>query len=885
MNIKSLARWAKNFIKGEFEPYAKKIAGGMAPSLVREQPWYKRSPLSYMGLGISEKELPSMVEELGGGVTTKAPDPMTEYKQLLGQGANLALYAGGLGKTPAMLAKPGLKQMMKAGAKIGTKYGALGGVFRGVGEQEETDVPDLLYRAVLGGGLGAVTGAGAGAASRGLQVAGKGLLKGIRGYQALTPAEKQAGFAKIPGQVELPGMPKAPAQASKVELATPKAEGGWTRFAKGTYARLQNMGQRGGQLVAKTKRAFQNTDLEVAQDDAAISQIEKGFSQLEKDNLRNTLRGLEQPINTKVAQAHLIMSSKYRQIASGAMNVKLEKRLPTGEQVPFAPIENFNPIIYASDQFKNQKVRNEVLQAMVENNIAKDLSEANTLLLSRETNLTKASHLERPRMFEPEQIPHLKWEKDPFRAYRIYTQEARQRINVAKEFGPNNEVAEDIINQMGQEGHDVGVTRELFDTIMGTGGKPMGKLASTVSALSSFRLGLAAIPNWSQRHINNLITYGVRPWLKTMVSMKLSPYQSAKFGREAGAALEETQRQIMSAAGVSEQGLIGKAAGKFLRATRFAPAEVMNRIFSSNVGKFFAKQKFDNLLANPNNKYAQEALTDLGINWQKSLKVGKLSSNELVRAGNAAWKKTQFTYKPGEIPAWVSREPMYKLMWQFKTYAYNQANIIGEQIFKKGSLQERTQKFILLVTAFPALGEVVGTLRDKISGKPRQNIVNFALTNRSAKKAIQRYINAFTWVGGLGIVTDAISSAKYGKAGMLGYAAGPAIGSAADWIEAIVRGGPSMVRKGIRDIPVVGPGLQRRLVPSQNQEQQRSDLMYELMQQGQRPQGFRPTTQGMRGYQERTERPIGESIKRWLYGAENVKKKKSKALDLIPSGL
>jgi hypothetical protein len=112
-------------------------------------------------------------------------------------------------------------------------------------------------------------------------------------------------------------------------------------------------------------------------------------------------------------------------------------------------------------------------------------------------------------------------------------------------------------------------------------------------------------------------------------------------------------------------------------------------------------------------------------------------------------QKTQFFPGKTRTPSFWSH-PIGRVAFQFKTFAVGQGRFFRDAVLTEFSHGNRVPLATLLSFA-PIAGEVVGNMKDIVSGRERGG------------DGIMRYLDNILYVGGLGLFTDVISQAYWGN--------------------------------------------------------------------------------------------------------------------------
>ncbi len=261
------------------------------------------------------------------------------------------------------------------------------------------------------------------------------------------------------------------------------------------------------------------------------------------------------------------------------------------------------------------------------------------------------------------------------------------------------------------------------------------------------KLSFAQIINVGQSVLNPLLSTDARA---TFIGLRQAfTNQGVKRAMESGATIQSVFNEMVRATAAG-----GNFADKFLKVTGFIWTEKFNRTVAANAGIEWASRNFERLLKNPASAVYRTRISELGINVEKALARGKLTDNELLRAGQVLAEKTQFRSRPLDLPIWASSNAG-KLFWQFKNFMYNQFifvfrdNLIKE--VKAGNYGRAARNLLLLGTIFPMTGEVLQDIRSLIT------------QSRRPTGAFERYLSDISSVGAMALVSDLLDSARFDR--------------------------------------------------------------------------------------------------------------------------
>lgn len=276
---------------------------------------------------------------------------------------------------------------------------------------------------------------------------------------------------------------------------------------------------------------------------------------------------------------------------------------------------------------------------------------------------------------------------------------------------------------------------------------PGAKIAHFVTALQIPKLAFAQIVNVGQAFLNPLLKTDIRATATGL--MKAFTHDGSKRALESGATLQSVFNEMVHS--VAGGGNVGD---KFLKTVGFVWTEKFNRTVAANVGVEWAGRNFEKLVANPGRQIFRQRLTEMGINVERALARGKLTDNELLKAGQLIAEKTQFRSRPMDLPMFATH-PAGKVFWQFKNFAYNQLNFVFKENLinevKAGNYARAARNVMVLGTVFPMTGEVLQDVRSLIT------------QSRRPTNALDRYISDLAGAGAMGLISDFMDSVRFDR--------------------------------------------------------------------------------------------------------------------------
>jgi hypothetical protein len=248
---------------------------------------------------------------------------------------------------------------------------------------------------------------------------------------------------------------------------------------------------------------------------------------------------------------------------------------------------------------------------------------------------------------------------------------------------------------------------------------------------------------------------------------------------------------------------------KFMRATGFTGTEFFNRLVTSQAAKGWAEDMFRALqrpgsvswvrrVAGTQPQRIARLFREAGVDVDAALARGALSEEDLYRVARWVVQRTQFPASQLDVPLWAS-SPWGRVVFQFKRYAFNQGRLIKRELvdeavkfFRTGGRDGSLRAWGPFLVLFPSAGWVVGAIRDWISGKetPREKVerLRVAAEEGDLREFLTQMADAYTWVGGLGVVSDTIQQLQYGPERTVVGLLGPSAGVAADVLSMVQQG-------------------------------------------------------------------------------------------------
>lgn len=314
----------------------------------------------------------------------------------------------------------------------------------------------------------------------------------------------------------------------------------------------------------------------------------------------------------------------------------------------------------------------------------------------------------------------------------------------------------------------------------------MRKSAAALTGMQvALKLPLAVIPNMTQA-INTMVHSGMRKSLKGALAM------TKREDTHLMTQMMGIHHQFIKGISRSfdDEGLIAgpieKLADWVLRYTGFNRVERFNRLHAGMTSLAVindtlakgARQKLRGTLLDSRRKMFGDMGLDLDVLTRKIDQFGTeyLQSAEFKKIATLAAirgsQKTQFFAGSTRAPTgW--KHPIGRVLTQFKSFALGQSRFIRDGILIEAA-NGNLRPMVTMLSLAPIAGEAVGNLKAMIKQRDRET------------HGVIRALDNISYVGGLGLFTDILSSARFGD--LEGVFLGPAGGDMISWAEAILSG-------------------------------------------------------------------------------------------------
>lgn len=576
--------------------------------------------------------------------------------------------------------------------------------------------------------------------------------------------------------------------------------GGMVQFydwmgGRGRGTILKDAKEAGKAFVDEIVQARELPSYKAAKYNNALSRIEEKvkLNQDEIFNLKESLEGREKPANEKVQtyfneidrQRKEIQALRQKQIDDDPFQLPLEIKRKQSEL--WGLKHYFHHHIPATSHLeKGGKMRNEIVADMARRKAVASVKEAEEMLdeyvnyvrhkitplkiLTYLVETRQAANIEdaalklsRARQFskkftegafEPREIDLPFYDPNPLRVVPKYNESAMRHLYMVDRFGPNSERLTALIQKIEAMGGNKEIANTMLDHLLGRRqegeeARAIGTVLRDIQTIE--KLSYAMIPNFFQGFLGVSLTMNPLLAMKTKIKVRFHAKEAIDWARQVG------QNPDLALLFYEDPGSWSR---RFLAFTGFRKTEQGNYIYGTTAGKLGAIHYFNKLKRNPKNAVARRKLQMLGVDIEEALKNGVLSELDLIRAGDRAWRESQAIPDITNLPQrWLgisTENSAGRLMFQFKTVAYNQTRIVRDH-FVKEVIKGNPIPLLTMGVIFPAVGEIIMAIKSLLQGRDRPE--------EFWKRYMEDLSSAFAW----GILNDVY---WWGKLGYLSV--GPA---------------------------------------------------------------------------------------------------------------
>lgn len=397
--------------------------------------------------------------------------------------------------------------------------------------------------------------------------------------------------------------------------------------------------------------------------------------------------------------------------------------------------------------------------------------------------------------------------KDPVVALDNHFRRLGNSLAKVELFGKDYEKLYDMISRISAEGGDAESAGAIALHMVGfdkQGNKALRSFLREVKGFEALKLGTAFVANAPQGLLNSWIRSGsFKAASKGFRDLFTKGGQD--FAMKAGISSRNVEKYIQDSVGALTgergKGFFPKVSGFILeKITPFKQSEVANRVVAANAGRYYLQDRLVPMfLRDPANPKILREIKNFGLNPAAVLSRGGVSEGEVLTAANIfAQRRTQFMNDALSMPIF-SQDPWGRLVYLFKTFSFQQGKMLKEAMQIHGVLPTAAR----LGIAATVIGIPVAKLRGILSA-------HFATDEKQGGWASD-FLSGLAAVGGLGLISDAFKSAKYGTEGAMGSIAGPVVQDLGEGLVSLRKATEGDFGYGlnqiIRRVPVVGPAV------------------------------------------------------------------------------
>jgi len=566
------------------------------------------------------------------------------------------------------------------------------------------------------------------------------------------------------------------------------------------------------------------------------------------ERLFDLLERKAEPASEGEKEALKILDKQMADVARMAQELDLKILTPLGER-EWKPIKNYAPVIYEPKGFRQfmespkfKHMRDKYVDMIARRNWpeifeenperAREVAQNYFDEVRKDLKTKPSGHLERPRLLNESALEKLRleWEAQhpdkPFplkrqkslKALSQYIISSYERLAWIEQFGKDVAAGKgwyipEKLNELRSEfksGYSERYVMDFFDKYlrdMAPLDTRTTRLLKDIKTLQLTKLAFAFIPNSAQ-------------WLTNTVSIVDSKssvgalWDTIKYAGLAGKKLKQQQRDYFSKTGAStfkhafQQAMMENPAKTSIFADitmklhLFSGTEFFNALFSAQAGARYTRRISERLYKGRGKSWRspfyRAELKKMGLSEkdvETIIKDGPLTEKDVTKLADASFhmrRYTQFLSDAFHLPkTWSTKTG--RLFTQFKNFAYNQTALIYSEgikeaikFVKSAGREGSITKLTKMAITIPLVGALITKLKKELYPKLGIHFYEELLAGKSRPFKVMIYaMNA----GGLGIASDIIMSAGFGKAGLIGLLGGPTVSDFSEFWEALSKTG------------------------------------------------------------------------------------------------
>jgi hypothetical protein len=445
-------------------------------------------------------------------------------------------------------------------------------------------------------------------------------------------------------------------------------------------------------------------------------------------------------------------------IANAAREVNLRvKDSRTGEMRDFIERADYVPHIYtdASIAKLTPTERQVLTQALGQGKWEQALARLKRFGQSYGAPEVLDKNLQTSRLFD---MPG--YERDARKVLPSYVLNAWNRIEAAREFGPEHESAVALLHQIQAETgkSNAAVASRIYGTSVGFrpwGDADLGSRASLYRNATVIQMlsPTAALKHASQLN-NTIARVGIGPTFKAAVASLANP-EMASYAKEVGTAI----RDVISEIPGDESGPLAGAARKWTSLIGLrGPYGVVpaNRMIATIAGRFWASDLASEFARTQNPRIGRQLLT-LGIRPEDVVETGTLTPQQMRQASLQVMNDTQLMGRVLDLPALRNSE-WGSILYLFKSAALQQASFVNRFVIRparQGDVGPMVRFLAMTGTATVATGEAIRQYRALMSG---------TAADQKQAQGLQRYLEDVSFGASMGMTADALEAVANGDA-------------------------------------------------------------------------------------------------------------------------
>lgn len=397
------------------------------------------------------------------------------------------------------------------------------------------------------------------------------------------------------------------------------------------------------------------------------------------------------------------------------------------------------------------------------------------------------------------------YDPNPLRVIPEYNKRSMHYLYLKERFGEDASRLLGLVEKTVQKGGSREIAEGVKDWVLGTEKQSEhSRLVRGLLNLQSIeKLSYAGISNFFQGITGSGAALGPRFGMKATWDKMFSKV-APKYAEEMRDFAQQVGQNPDYALLFKEDP--GNLTKKMMGISGFRSTEIENYVVSTFQGKAAAMYHFKRLLKNPKDLHARKQLEALRIGVDRALEAKELSKDDILNAGNYAWRKSQGIPDPLTLPLRFLGVPINsdfgRLMFQFKRVAYSSTKLMKDAVGEAAT--GNPGKLLWLMVAYPAAGTMIQNVKEAIGVRPADRDKD--------KKALEIYIDRLSAGFAFGILNDLYYS-SYLQKFPIGATQDQLIQAGASIMEAVgLKKGWQATGKQVTNVPFVGRAIYNKWV-------------------------------------------------------------------------